>query len=66
MRARSVRARLLEMLPIADALRRLRVQGITTKDFGVDPRWGGLKLRYSHVSEFQSMFFLAFRTRTPR
>ena len=25
-----------------------------------------LKLRQSHVSEFQSMFYLAFRTRTPR
>jgi hypothetical protein len=25
-----------------------------------------LKLRYSGVSECQSMFFLAFRTRTPR
>ena len=30
------------------------------------PSATALKLRYSHVSEFQSMFSLAFRTRTPR
>jgi hypothetical protein len=30
------------------------------------PSATALKLRYPHVSEFQSMFSLAFRTRTPR
>jgi hypothetical protein len=61
-----MRAHLLEMLPIADAPRRLRVQAVNAKDFGGDLRWGPLTLRYSHVSEFQSMFSLVFRTRTPR
>jgi hypothetical protein len=32
----------------------------------IPPRRWPLMLRYSHVSEFQSMFSLAFRTRTPR
>jgi len=31
-----------------------------------NPQPTALKLRYSNVSEFHSMFSLAFRTRTPR